>query len=282
MSRQPTLGPSAIRDQFDELAGLLDEPTTVYLIGGGALTLMELKDATRDLDLIVESETESDRLFEALRSAGYRLPDDLEEGYDDLHAAFILQRGPRRFDVFNRQVAGVLHLSEQMIDRSEELLDEGPLTGRMVTLNDIFLFKSVANREDDVDDMVVLAQAGIDTEVIMEEVMGQLELIGGDQFIRSMKHKLERLADRGYSFDIHDEVATLYDSIQEADEVERTLYTIYDAEYRFDDFLAGVPRSRLRDQVDPDIDLQSAIDWLTRTGRIDRAADGTLVPLSDV
>lgn len=282
MSRDPAFGPSVIRDQLGDLAERLEEPTTVYLIGGGALTLSRLKNATRDIDLIVGSAADAERLFRALTSAGYESLDEPEADYDDLEAAFIVQRGPRRFDVFNRQVAGELHLSGSMIDRSEHLFDEGPLTVRMVSLSDIFLFKSVANREDDVDDMIVLAEGDIDEDAIMDEVMVQLELIGDDQFIRSMKHKLDRLAERDYSFDIHDEVTTLHESIQEADEVDNVLFSIYDAEYRFDDLREGVPRSRLRDRVDPDVDLQTALDWLERTERVRIAGDGTVVPLSDV
>lgn len=282
MSRDPAFGPSVIRDQLVELAERLVEQTTVYLIGGGALTLSNLKNATRDIDLIVESTADSEQVFRALTSAGYGHLEEPEAEYDDLEAAFILQQGARRFDVFNQQVAGELYLSELMIDRSEHLFDEGPLTVRMVSLSDIFLFKSVANREDDVDDMIVLAEGEIDEDVIMDEVMVQLDLIGEDQFIRSMKHKLDRLAERDYSFGIHEEVTTLYESIQEADEVENTLFSVYDAEYRFDDIHEGVPRSRLRDRVDPAIELQTALDWLEQTGRVRVAGDCTLVPSSGV
>lgn len=63
MSREPTFRSSAIRQQFSELASLIDDELTVYLIGGGALTLEELKNATKDIDLIVRRESELRQLY---------------------------------------------------------------------------------------------------------------------------------------------------------------------------------------------------------------------------
>lgn len=49
MSREPTFESTALRRQFKELATLTDDDLTVYLIGGGALTLEELKNAMKDI-----------------------------------------------------------------------------------------------------------------------------------------------------------------------------------------------------------------------------------------
>ncbi|MDB2283615.1 nucleotidyltransferase [Halorubrum ezzemoulense] len=206
MSREPTFESSAIRRQFSELANLIDDDLTVYLIGGGALTLEGLKNATKDIDLIVREESELRQLWNVLTSAGYKPKEDLGEEYDELGAAFILEKDHRRFDVFHEQVAGVISLSDSMVSRSRHLFEEDGLSVRMVSLNDIFLFKAVANREDDVEDMVRIAQAGIEDDVVVEEIMSQLDLLGSDDFIGAMKQKLERLEDRGFVFDIHDEV----------------------------------------------------------------------------
>ena len=43
MTREATFGSDAIQRQFSELAELLENELTVYLIGGGALTLDDLK-----------------------------------------------------------------------------------------------------------------------------------------------------------------------------------------------------------------------------------------------
>jgi hypothetical protein len=278
MSRDATLNEGAIRAQFQELADLLDEAVDVYLIGGGALTLQELKNATKDIDLIVETAAELERLRESLVAADYSFPEDIREEYEDLEAAFILEKGARRFDVFHRQVAGELMLTDTMKERSQHLLDAGPLTVRMVSLNDIFLFKSVANRADDVDDMVTLAQAGIDETVIMAEAKRQIGDIAQDAFVRSMKQKLDRLADAGYAFDIHDEVDALYAKLEAAERVEQRLWSLYDTEYR-DDLYAGVPRDRLEQELAAELDVAAALEWLQRVERVEVADDESLVPI---
>lgn len=278
MTRDPTLDRSAIRRQFSELAQLLDDSVTVYLIGGGALTLQDLKNATKDIDLIVETEEELARLRDSLLAAGYEFPDDLGDEYELLDAAFILEKEIRRFDVFHRQVAGELVLSTAMIERSQHLFDEGALTVRMVGLNDSFLFKSVANRADDVDDMITLVQAGIDEQVIMNEAERQIGQIAQDAFVRSMKQKLDRLADEGYLFDIHDEVGALYDQLKDAEQVEQTIVSLYDTEYQ-DDLYTGVPESRVEQQAADGIEVGAAIDWLQRVDRLRIVSDGSLVPV---
>jgi len=121
MRREPTFESTAIRRQFSELANLINDDLTVYLIGGGALTLEELKNATKDIDLIVRRESELKQLWSVLTSAGYEPQEDLAEEYDELEAAFILEKDRRRFDVFHEQVAGVIYLSDSMISQSAPL-----------------------------------------------------------------------------------------------------------------------------------------------------------------
>ena len=93
MSRDATFGGDAIRRQFSELAGLLENELTVYLIGGGALTLDDLKNATKDIDLIVRERAELKRVWRVLTAAGYEPQGELSEVYDELGAAFIKKQG---------------------------------------------------------------------------------------------------------------------------------------------------------------------------------------------
>ena len=275
MSREPTFESTAIRRQFSELATLINDDLTVYLIGGGALTLEELKNATKDIDLIVRRESELKQLWSVLTSAGYEPQEDLAEEYDELEAAFILEKDRRRFDVFHEQVAGVIYLSDSMISRSRYLFDEDGLSVRMVSLDDIFLFKAVANREDDVEDMVRIAQTGIDDDVIVEEIMTQLNLLGSDDFIGAMKKKLERLEDQGFVFDIHREVNELYERSQNGVKVRNAIISLREHEYD-DDLYSGVPESAIERQLGEKI-TTAGIEWLVRVGDLDRASDESLV-----
>lgn len=275
MTREATFGSDAIRRQFSELAGLLENELTVYLIGGGALTLNDLKNATKDIDLIVRERAELQRLWKVLTAAGYEPEEELAEVYDELGAAFILQRDVRRFDVFHEQVAGIIRLTQSMVDRSRHLFDEGDLTVRAVSLNDIFLFKAVANREDDVDDMIRIAQTGIDEDVIVEEIHTQLELLGRDEFIGAIKHKLDRLREQGYVFDIHEEINVLHDRAQDGQAVSNAIDSLIEHEYG-DDLYRGVPESAIQRRVGNEI-ASSGIEWLEQIGAIERASDDSFV-----
>lgn len=277
MSREPTFESPHIQQQFSELAELLENPITVYLIGGGALTLQELKPATRDVDLIVREQSVLTQLHAVLTGAGYQEPEnELEEAYEELKPAFILKKDRRQFDVFHNQVAGVLHLSDPMVERSEKLLEEPPLTVRMVSLEDIFLFKAVANREDDEDDMIRLAQTGVDTDVIMAEIETQLDWLQDDHFIGAMNDKLNRLSDQGYDWDIHREVERLQARTQDAERVKMAIDSLMEFEYS-DDLYEGVPEQAIGDRVGEET-ARSGIEWLERLGDIHRSdGDGSIM-----
>jgi len=274
MSREPTFEATAIREQFSELASLIDSELTVYLIGGGALTLQDMKNATRDIDLIVREKSELQQLWNVLRDAGYHPQEDVAAEYNDLDAVFILEKDRRRFDVFHERVAGVLYLSDPMVSRSRHLFEEGNLSVRTVSLNDIFLFKAVANRDDDVADMIRIAQTGIDEDVIIEEIMTQIDLIGGDNFIDTMDQKLDRLSDQGFDFDIHHEVTALAQRVENGTKVRDAIVSLREHEYD-DNLYAGVPESAISRRVGEET-AESGIQWLVRLGAVERAEDDSL------
>lgn len=50
---RPTFGREYIADEFERIADGLTRPLPVYLIGGGAMALRDLKGATKDIDLVI-------------------------------------------------------------------------------------------------------------------------------------------------------------------------------------------------------------------------------------
>ena len=50
---RPTFGREYIENEFRRIGVGLSEPLTVFLIGGGAMSLRDLKGATKDIDLVV-------------------------------------------------------------------------------------------------------------------------------------------------------------------------------------------------------------------------------------
>lgn len=283
MARDPTFRGTAIRAQFEALADAISEEVTVYLIGGGALTLTDLKPATKDIDLVVRSPTVLKHLHESLLAAGYREEVELGEEYEELSAAFIVQndRG-HRFDVFNQQVAGVLRLTDGMVERSEPVLEAGPLHVRRVSHEDIFLFKSVANRRDDVSDMEVLAATGLDFDIIESEMYAQIELLSDDAFLGAIVGKLEKLEERGVTIPAFGQtVQALQQRATTASDVFAHVRTKYEMEYAADDLYEGVPVKRVVQTLEMEEEtVLAALEWLEQLGELRRAGD-CVVPVRD-
>nr|WP_235019767.1 hypothetical protein [Natrialba sp. INN-245] len=63
-------------------------------------------------------------------------------------------------------MANKLVLTEGMRNRSEPFLVTDRLTIQLVSNEDTFLFKSVAGRDDDTEDMNMLVQTGFDYDVV--------------------------------------------------------------------------------------------------------------------
>lgn len=53
MSGRPQFGRKYIEAEFERIASELESAVTAYLVGGGAMAFRELKDTTKDIDLVV-------------------------------------------------------------------------------------------------------------------------------------------------------------------------------------------------------------------------------------
>lgn len=79
--------------------------------------------------------------------------------------------------IFVEAVAGQLRLTEAMIQRCDESLTYGNLTVHLLSMTDIFLFKSITEREGDLEDVALIAkQASLDWDGIFEEIKTQERL----------------------------------------------------------------------------------------------------------
>src|SRR6056297_3348524 len=168
-----------IEAELKRIGTQIENPLTVYLIGGGAMAFRDLKNTTKDIDLIVTSGDDLQQLQTVLLANGYEIVKEPGEEYDELGAQRILENDDGcRIDVFNQQVVDKLVLSEGMRQRSVTHLVAGELTVALVSAEDIFLFKTVAGRTDDIDDMYSLVQTALDFDVVEAELERQIDLLG--------------------------------------------------------------------------------------------------------
>ena len=197
MTPRPQFDAAYIEAELEELEATLHTGITAFLIGGGAMAFRGLKDTTKDIDLVVTTEAEFDRLLAALDERGYEEVSNLDETYQQLGARLCVENDDGcRIDVFNRQVANKLIFSEGMQQRSEDHLSSEQLSVRLTALEDIFLFKTVAKRPDDIDDMNTLVQTSLDFEVIEREIAAQIQLLNGKRFTTHIRESLDELYDQ--------------------------------------------------------------------------------------
>lgn len=220
MTDRPQFDADYIGAEFETIGTHLEVPTTVYCIGGGALALRGLKATTKDIDLVVADHEAHDRLWTALTEGGYEPIEPPSAAYQQLGGESSVENDDGcHVELFDRQVAGVLLLSEGMRDRSESFIEAGPLTVELVSEEDIFLFKAVTTRPTDVDDMNTLVQTGLDFETIEAELRRQVERLDDRQFVTYVAESLHALDNRyGVTVPIADAVeemgARYYDALE--------------------------------------------------------------------
>jgi len=206
-----------IRSELERIGQQLDSAVTVFLIGGGAMAFRDLKTTTKDIDLVVASGEDLRRVQETLLELGYEVVQSPAEEYEQLGAQRILENNDGcRIDLFNRQVIDKLVLSEGIKERSDRQLEAGNLVVQLVSSEDIFLFKAVAGRADDIDDMFTLVQTDLDFESIEDELTAQIRLLDQELFVTHLNEALIDLTDRhDIRTPLHEPVAEITDRVYE-------------------------------------------------------------------
>jgi len=216
-----------IETELQTIAENLETTVEAYLIGGGAMSLHEpsLKDTTKDIDLVVVDEEALKRLMGVLEALGYEEVTDLGDEYDKLGARHCVRNDAGcQFDVFYRQIASKLFFSEGMQRRSEPFLSTPMFSVGLVSFEDIFLFKAVAERPDDIGDMATLVQTNLDFEIIEDEIEQQVTLLGGEYFTTIIAESLQRLDENeGIQTPLDDVIPEYYGRYMDAYELRMQL-----------------------------------------------------------
>lgn len=264
---RPTFGREYIESEFQRIAEGLSDPLTVYLIGGGAMSLRDLKAATKDIDLVVADGDAYGLLWDVLMELGYSEVHSLDAEYLVLGATSCVENGDGcRLDIFNQQVANKLVLTGGMRDRSEPFLTTGRLTVRLVSNEDIFLFKLIAGRDDDIGDMNVLVQAGVDYDVVRDELEAQINRVGEGQLATFANEALFDLEERyGVTTPLDDRIQELTHRYYRGLEVRQAL----DEPMTVDELAAHLG-----------IDIEDVRDRITYLATFERVRldDGTVYP----
>lgn len=198
---------------FAELDHALSKKTNVYVIGGAALLMRGMKEVTKDIDIVVAKKQEFLDIQHALEKIGFlsKIP---EKEYARLNLNQIFQRGDFRIDLFEKEVCGRFSLSENMMKRAEKVIGLDHITVFLCSSEDIFLFKTMTEREGDMTDcMSIASRENPDWNVILEELKGQIMHSNQDVWVTWVGERLDILTEKGIDIPIMDEIDRLRDKI---------------------------------------------------------------------
>lgn len=185
-----------LKNEIDKLDGVLRDHINLYLIGGGSMSFQNLKDATKDIDVVVRSENDMNLLKSALAQMGYSVP-AIRGPYKQMQASAIMEnKDGFRWDIFVNVVCGGLKLSDAMADRATNLFSMDRVSINMISLEDIFIFKSITSRERDREDMYLLFLQGLDFNQIRDEITWQNDNNMSAAWVAFFFNGLEEVVER--------------------------------------------------------------------------------------
>ena len=209
-----------ISDAFEKIDQSINKKINIYLIGGAVLLYNNAKQGTKDIDLIVNSNEEYDLLIKILQKQDFKLEKATRE-YHKLNLENIFIKNNYRFDIFNKIVCNNLFLSENMIKRAKLIKEYKNIKLFACSLEDILVFKSITDRDGDIDDCQSIARKNPNWNVILEEIIFQTEKSGNDVWITWFEERLNLLEDRKINIPILKEIRKL--SLKYYKELEKKL-----------------------------------------------------------
>ena len=159
---------------LDEIAIQLPKSIEAYLIGGLAMIFHGAKLATKDVDIVFMDPESAQTFIETAQKIGFNRTENLQEEYIDLGTRCVLEgKDGVRFDIFIEKVCNALTFSSGMKSRAEKKYDKKMLKLYVSSIEDIFLFKAITSRPDDLADMATITGKEIQWNIIRDEVKTQ-------------------------------------------------------------------------------------------------------------
>lgn len=209
-----------IYDAFEKIDKSINKKINIYMIGGGVLLYYNLKKGTKDIDIIVNSKDEYNKLIKTLEKQDFKLEKPTRE-YVKLNLENILIKDNYRFDIFNKIVCNSLFLSENMIKRAKLIKEYKNLKLFACSLEDILVFKSITDRDGDVDDCQSIARKKPNWSIVFEEIKHQIEKSGNNVWITWFEERLNLLEDRNVIIPILKDIRKL--SLEYYNQLEKRL-----------------------------------------------------------
>ncbi len=197
-----------IEELFTEIDKVMRHKIKVYAIGGAVLLEQGLKITTKDIDVVVETKNEFIELQHSLQKTGFN-PQIPGKEYSRMNLSQIFQRGDFRIDLFEKEVCGRFSLSKGMMERARKVINLDYIEVYLCSNEDIFLFKTMTNRNGDLTDCESIVGAAVEWDTIIDELKSQINMSKQDVWITWVGERLDILEDRGMVIPIMNDLNAL-------------------------------------------------------------------------
>ena len=148
------------------------------MIGGSAMLYYKLKDATKDIDIVLLNEKDRQYVLKTMKALGYAERNSKIIYVNKKNVPILLQRDQNRFDLFNRKIIN-LKFSDGMVERVNLVYEYKNLTAKVVSPEDIIILKCATDRAGDrLDAANIIKNTNINWNVLFQESINQMNLIG--------------------------------------------------------------------------------------------------------
>lgn len=182
---------------FNLIGANLKRKVKCFVIGGSAMIYYKLKDATKDIDIVLLNENDRNYILKLMKSLGYSERNAKILYINKKNVPILLQRGQDRFDLFNRIIIN-LRFSDGMADRSNIVYEYANLIVNVVSPEDIIILKCATDRAGDrLDAASIIKNTNINWDILLEESINQMTLVGDviplnlHQFLLELKEDLK-------------------------------------------------------------------------------------------
>lgn len=193
---------------FEEIDRHLENEAHFFIIGGAMLLYHGIKPSTKDLDIIIETIKEFTAVENALKKINFKVKLPTRD-YKNMDLNQIFVREDFRIDLFQRTVCRGFALSKTMKQRAMKIIELKHLQVFLCSYEDVFLFKTLTEREGDLEDCIAIAQRGIDWNAVLEELKTQIDDSKNKVWITLVGERLDLLEEQNLAIPIMKKVNKL-------------------------------------------------------------------------
>lgn len=206
-----------IKDQetlFIDISRKLKEKITCYAIGCTAMMFLNLKDNTKDIDLVFDNIKDRNKFIKALENLEFKkLESSILYGKKPNQPELLKRSEEERIDLFLPEVISFV-FSNNSINRADKTRQFGEnLIIKIADVHDLIFMKHTTDRAKDTTDIIsILKNSNIDWNIILEETKNQIGL-GKQRAALDLGVFLENLEAKGISIpkNVPDELFKIFE-----------------------------------------------------------------------